>query len=84
MHQKVCRQLNLSWGVTPLVVQRKDDADELFEHAVNVAEKAGLVSMGDITVITAGVPLGVRGSFWYNKYLKSACGRPYPGYWKGN
>lgn len=62
MHQKVCRQLNLSWGVTPLVVQRKDDADELFEHAVNVAEKAGLVSMGDITVITAGVPLGVSGT----------------------
>ena len=59
MHQKVCRQLNLSWGVTPLEIEKKDDADELFEHAVDMAAKAGLVSMGDITVITVGVPLGV-------------------------
>lgn len=62
MFPKVCRQLNLSWGVTPLNVEEKEDADELFEHAVEVAEKAGLVSMGDITVITAGVPLGVPGT----------------------
>jgi pyruvate kinase len=62
MHQKVCRQLNLSWGVTPLEIQKKEDADELFEHAVDTAAKAGLVSMGDITVITAGVPLGVSGT----------------------
>ncbi len=62
MHQKVCRQLNLSWGVTPLEILQKDDADELFEHAVDMAEKAGLVTMGDITVITAGVPLGVSGT----------------------
>ncbi len=62
MHQKVCRQLNLSWGVTPLEIQKKDDANELFEHAVDMASKAGLVDMGDITVITAGVPLGVSGT----------------------
>ncbi len=59
---KVCRQLNLSWGVTPLKVESKENADDLFEHAVDVAEKAGLVSMGDITVITAGVPLGISGT----------------------
>ncbi|MEY8392245.1 pyruvate kinase [Lachnospiraceae bacterium 45-W7] len=62
MYQKVCRQLNLSWGVTPLEIQKKEDANELFEHAVDTAAKAGLVSMGDITVITAGVPLGVSGT----------------------
>ncbi len=62
MHQKVCRQLNLSWGVTPLLMEEKDDADELFEYAVDVVEKAGLISMGDITVITGGVPLGVPGT----------------------
>ena len=62
MSEKVCRQLNLSWGVTPLLLERKENADDLFEHAVDEAEKAGLVSMGDITVITAGVPLGVSGT----------------------
>ncbi len=48
--------------MTPLEIEKKDDADELFEHAVDMAAKAGLVSMGDITVITAGVPLGVSGT----------------------
>lgn len=62
MYPKVCRQLNLSWGVTPLHVELKDDADELFDHAVDAAQAAGLVSMGDITVITGGVPLGVSGT----------------------
>lgn len=62
MSEKVCRQLNLSWGVTPLLLERKENADDLFEHAVDVAEKAGLIAMGDITVITAGVPLGVSGT----------------------
>lgn len=62
MYPKVCRQMNLSWGVTPLQVELKNDADELFEHAVDMAQKAGLVSMGDITVITGGVPLGVPGT----------------------
>ena len=62
MSPKVCRQLNLSWGVTPLVMEPKDDADELFEHAVDVVEKAGLITMGDITVITGGGPLGVPGT----------------------
>jgi len=59
---KICRQLNLSWGVTPMLLERKETADELFAHAIEEAEKAGLVSMGDITVITAGVPLGVSGT----------------------
>lgn len=62
MSEKVCRQLNLSWGVTPLLLLRKENADDLFEHAVDEAEKAGLVEMGDIAVITAGIPLGVSGT----------------------
>ena len=62
MSEKNCRQLNLSWGVTPLLLERKENADELFEHAVDEAEKAGLVESGDITVLTAGIPLGVSGT----------------------
>lgn len=62
MFEKVCRQLNLCWGVTPLLVEKKDNADDLFEHAVDMAEKAGHISQGDITVITAGVPLAVSGT----------------------
>lgn len=60
--EKVCRQLNLAWGVVPVLVDEKDDIDELFDHAVETAEKAGVIENGDIAVLTAGVPLGVSGT----------------------
>ena len=59
---KVRRQMNLSWGVKPIVVEEKNNTDELFEHVVSVALEQGLVKNGDLTVITAGVPLGVSGT----------------------
>ncbi len=58
----ICRQMNLSWGVVPLMCDEKENTDELFAHAVEVAEKNGLVSQGDVAVITAGIPLGVSGT----------------------
>ena len=58
----VRRQMNLSWGVIPIIVEEKDNTDELFDHVVNVARQRGLVKNGDLVVITAGVPLGVSGT----------------------
>lgn len=58
----VCRQLNLSWGVIPLLIEEESNTDELFEHAVDAAEKTGIISDGDLVVITAGVPLGISGT----------------------
>ncbi len=58
----VCRKLNMSWGVTPVLVELKDNSDELFDHAVDRTEQAGLITQGEIVVITAGVPLGVSGT----------------------
>ena len=62
VYESVCRKLSLSWGVTPVLVDMQDNSDELFEHAVERAEATGLVSQGEIVVITAGVPLGVSGT----------------------
>ena len=59
---KVCRQLNLSWGVIPLLIEEKQDADELFEHAMNRCKEEGLLEEGDTVVLTAGVPLGIAGT----------------------
>lgn len=61
-YEKVCRQLNLSWGITPLVISLEEDTDLLFDHAIDASESAGLVNPGEITVITAGVPLGISGT----------------------
>ena len=44
------------------MIDEKTNTDELFTHAVEAAKQAGLVSTGDIVVITAGVPLGISGT----------------------
>lgn len=62
VNPRVCRQLNLSWGVMPLLIKKEETADDLFEEASRAAEKAGLVKKGDIVVLTAGVPLGTAGT----------------------
>lgn len=58
----VCRQMSLSWGVTPLMCAEKDNTDELFAAAVEAARGNGSVEKGDLVVITAGIPLGVTGT----------------------
>ena len=60
--KKVARQINLSWGVQPLLIGEENNTDDLFEHAVDAAKKHGYVKDGEVTVITAGVPLGVTGT----------------------
>ncbi len=58
----VCRQMNLSWGVTPLIMDEKSTTDELLDGAIEAAVKNGLLKEGDVTVITAGIPIGVAGN----------------------
>lgn len=61
-YDHVCRQLNLSWGVVPIKIKEELNTDDLFDHAVDMAMKNGIVRQGELTVITAGVPLGVSGT----------------------
>lgn len=60
--ERVCMQLNLLWGVSPLCIREESTSEELFANAVKEAKKAGYVKKGDIVVITAGVPLGIAGT----------------------
>ena len=62
MHEKVRRQLNISWGVTPYLTGEVTSTDRIFSLSAQVALKEGLVQNGDTVVITAGVPLGKSGS----------------------
>ena len=54
--------MNMSWGVSPLIIDEKTNSDELFMTAVEAAKNSGYVKNGDLVVITAGVPLGVSGT----------------------
>ncbi|MDF2566864.1 MAG: pyk [Oscillospiraceae bacterium] len=58
----VCRQMNLSWGVIPVLVNEIEDTDDLFDHSVEMAINYNLLQSGDLVVITAGIPLGVSGT----------------------
>ena len=61
-NETICRQMNMSWGVTPLLIPEKDNTDELFRTAIEAAKLAGYVKKGDGVVVTAGVPLGIAGT----------------------
>ncbi len=59
--EKVYRQLNLLWGVKPVMIKKEQTTDDLFEEAVFACKRAGLIKSKDTVIITAGVPLGVAG-----------------------
>lgn len=56
------RQLSLSWGVTPVLIGEERITDVLFEHAVDASLDTGIISKGDLVVLTAGVPLSISGT----------------------
>ncbi len=58
----VYRQLNLSWGVTPLLINLEHDTFVLFDHAVQAVERAGYLKDGELAILTAGLPLGMSGT----------------------
>lgn len=57
-----CRQLNMSWGVKPILIKEEYSSEILFLHAIEAAERKGYVQEGDIITMTAGVPLGKPGN----------------------
>lgn len=61
-NETVLRQMSLSWGVAPVMMDEKENTDELFESAINAAVEHGLLESGDVAVITAGIPLGIAGN----------------------
>jgi pyruvate kinase len=60
--ERVARQLNLSWGVTPIVMEERHHVLDLFNHAVECTQQRGYIDVDDIVVITSGVPLGHSGT----------------------
>ena len=62
LNPQVQRQMALYWGVEPITMPYASSTDELVDFAVKSAEESGLVSQGDLVVVTAGVPVGVSGT----------------------
>jgi pyruvate kinase len=61
-HMDVARQLQLVWGVKPILMLDLNNAWQTFQAAVSVAQEKGLVNEGDVIIQTAGTLQGVAGS----------------------
>ena len=62
LNERVQRQMALYWGVIPILMPYAANTDELIELAVKAAEETGMVSQGDLVVLTAGLPVGISGT----------------------
>ncbi|NET01220.1 MAG: pyruvate kinase [Sphaerospermopsis sp. SIO1G1] len=56
------RQLALSWGVEPLLIQPVHSADEMFTTVLDTVVDRGYVKKNDKVVITSGLPVGQSGT----------------------
>lgn len=56
------RQLNMLWGVKPIIMKPEISADLLFYKSMESAKNMGIAKSGDQVVITAGVPLNTKGN----------------------
>ena len=53
-NEKAWRQLNLSWGVTPVLSEEFNSLDIVFYQGVNIAKKVLSLKKGDNVVLTGG------------------------------
>ena len=60
--ERTKRGLMLNWGVYPTVAEKPSTTDEMFELAEKQAVDLGFAKEGDLILITAGVPVGERGT----------------------
>lgn len=59
---RVWRQMNMFFGVVPMLIEEKTDSDDLFRTVIDLAKNSGIVKNGEKVVFTAGLPLGKTGN----------------------
>lgn len=60
--EQKARSLSLSWGVYATVADKPSSTDEMFNLASKVSQEEGYASEDDLIIITAGVPVGEKGT----------------------
>jgi pyruvate kinase len=56
------RSLALSFGVVPILVPRSPSTELMMQRAMDAGVREGLLQTGDLCLIAAGIPFGVRGT----------------------
>ncbi|MBI5230191.1 MAG: pyruvate kinase [Candidatus Magasanikbacteria bacterium] len=60
-NERVCRQLNLSWGVHPFVVKKCETPEELARRSLEYLKAQKIVKKGNRIVLLAGSSVGKSG-----------------------
>lgn len=60
--EAMMRRLILVWGVVPVKGEIGQTTDDLIEKALDASRKQGLVSLGDLVIVAAGIPVGKSGA----------------------
>ncbi|MBE9387972.1 pyruvate kinase [Vagococcus salmoninarum] len=60
--ERKARGLALTWGVFPTVTEKPESTDDMFALATEVSMNEGFAKEGELILITAGVPVGERGT----------------------
>ena len=55
--EKGFRQLNLAWGVMPMLASEQETPEKLAAYAVQSAIEAGAIAHGDLVIVVAGTSL---------------------------
>ncbi|SFJ97098.1 pyruvate kinase [Marinilactibacillus piezotolerans] len=60
--EETARGLSLQWGVIPTIAEKPTSTDDMFNLATQTTMEKGYAKEGDLIIITAGVPVGERGT----------------------
>lgn len=61
--ERVQRQLNLTWGCYPYLVDIDNiSCGDLFQNTANIANEKGFAQKGDVIITVGGTPIGQTGS----------------------
>jgi pyruvate kinase len=61
-NQTAVQQMALEWGVEPLLFPEAENVEDLWNRAVEVVVREGLVNKGDLVVLTAGTAVNMPGT----------------------
>lgn len=59
---ETARRCSLYWGVQPLLIEPVDDTDEMIHNVDMQLRSLEICREGDVVIITAGTPIGRRGT----------------------
>lgn len=60
--EKTARQMQLLWGVFPVVDRITHSHDDRMKRSISAALASGMIQEGDLVVVTAGISPGVQGT----------------------